>query len=328
MSYVLFTDPIVKTKDKDSDGDGYLDSVEMLNGTNPYLPDSDFDGERDSLDTEPSITNFKSKRSVNYDVKLVIGKYDKLYEFTNADNELCTIIINTLTKNVKYYKIGDTTESYFYYDINNKMTAQINNTNGRLSADTYSYKDNRITFIGHEGVAYRFDYNDTGDLIETKVGDQVIANHEYINSSPVQTIFANGQSLSYEYSENYEHITDINVNGDLYYNNIYDSNGNIVNQSDIKNEVSYRYDYDEYGRLISAKGDNGFEIEYSSDNDDYDRFISYTYDGIVKEESLEYHDDKTVTNLINGGKILIPVSDDDTKVLFFTMTKMILFLRM
>ncbi len=306
---VLYSDPNVKTKDKDIDGDGLLDSEEMKYGTNPYLTDSDFDGDNDAIDTKPSITNFKNKKTVKYDVKLNTGKFDKLYEFMNADNELCTIIVNTLTGNVKYYKIGDSYQAYYYYNNENKITAQVNKHNGRFSADTYAYKDNKIAFIGHEGVAYQFEYNEAGDLSETKVGDQVIANHEYMNSSPIKTVFANDQIVSYGYDENYEHITEVKVNGDTYYENSYDSNGNLVSQNDIKNDVLYQYQYDSDDQLLGVKADNGFEIEYSLV--DYDRFTSYTYGGIVKNQSLEYLDDETVTNLLNGGKISVPVSEDD-----------------
>lgn len=305
---VLCTDPLSITKDEDTDGDGLLNSEEMINGTNPYLADSDFDGDLDSLDMDPSITNFKNKKSVKYDVKLVIGRFDKTYEYTNADNEACIIIINSLTNNVKYSKIGNTSQTYYYND-DSKIIAQVNDNSGHFSADTYAYKDNKIAFIGHEGVAYKFDYNEAGDLVETKVGNQVIANHEYINSSPIRTVYANDQIISYGYDDSYEHITEVNINGDVYYENNYDADGNLVSQNDVKNEVLYQYTYDDNNHLTDIKSDNGFEIKNSID--DYKRLTSYTYDGIVKNQSLEYHDNETITNLLNGEKIITPASEDN-----------------
>ncbi|MDF2803811.1 MAG: wapA 2 [Anaerocolumna sp.] len=300
---ILGTSPLEVTADVDSDGDGLTNLEELRLGSHPYLSDSDFDGVMDLVDSNSLITDYKSNSKAEYNIKYHTGEYDKTYQYTNADNDLCTVIINQLTKSVKYYKVGNTLEVFYYYNSDNNMIAQVNKKEDNFSANTYAYEGNNLIFIGNEGIAYHFNYNDNGDIIQTRIGEQIIANHQYINSSPVRTTLANNQILEYGYDSNNGNITEFNVNGKLYYQNQYDHNGNLSVQHDWKNDVKYNYSYNSENQLINIDASNGFDIGYSSSAGTQN--ISYTLDGIRKIQSIVYNEDDYVTNLLTGGQIKI-----------------------
>ncbi len=308
---VLVTSPLEWTEDVDFDGDGLTNLEEMRLGTHPYLADGDFDGLSDSMDTDKFITANKHNRIVDYDVKLYSGEFDKVYRYTNADDDSCTIVINSLTKSVKYYRVGDRIESFYFYNADNNLVAQINKTEDNISADTYAYDGKNVAYIGHEGTSYHFKYNENGDIVETRIGDQIIANHEYTNSSPVKTVFANNQVIEYSYNNNKDAIKEINVNGSLYFQNEYDKNGNLTVQKDVKNDINYSYEYDTDSRLTKIEGDNGSSIEYLSTKDG--DTANYVFEGEEKKQSTKHLNEGIITDLLIGGELKQPNSVNENR---------------
>jgi len=97
-----FSNEVVNTIPKDSDGDGLTDDEELINGTDPGNPDSDYDGipdgEEISLGTNPLNTNTEgsssgeglSEESTPSVVNLPIGlgNLPEAYDFELGKNEL------------------------------------------------------------------------------------------------------------------------------------------------------------------------------------------------------------------------------------------------
>lgn len=160
------------------------------------------------------------------------------------------------------------------------MVAQVNSNYSKSYADTFTYDDNNLSFIGHKGVGYYFDYSEHGELTETRVGNQVISKHSYDeNSSTVGTIFGNNQSIEYLYDEN-NNISDIKINGITYFDNMFNENGQIVSQKDVMNQVNYNYAYDEYSNSINVYYyiKNLQQDIVGIVNDKGEEVVRYTYD--------------------------------------------------
>lgn len=107
------------TSTTDTDGDGIPDNAEKTLGTNPYLADSDGDGQNDKVDTEPVFTeNLIAETSTT---PLTISVKDIKVEDNATADHLEITLVNTgtsvLTNFDIYFSISDQvdakTEAYY-----------------------------------------------------------------------------------------------------------------------------------------------------------------------------------------------------------------------
>lgn len=92
----------------------------------------------------------------------------------------------------------------------------------------YSYQNDRISSITHNGFSYNFLYNDYGDYYIVKVGDQNLITYGYNNKQQVNSI-TYGNNYAFYYSYTGENITQV---------------------EDSQHHLIYQYDYDDEGNLV------------------------------------------------------------------------------
>lgn len=133
---------------------------------------------------------------------------------------------------------NDSTVSYGYNAIG-MLTSVSQDVTNILTGNTvtmnseYSYKNDRIKSITHNGFSYTYDYDIYGNIESISVGDTELVSYEYNDdyfNNISKITYANGAEIIYSY-DNKDNIIGIKFNGDT--------------------DWRYTYTYDEYNQLKS-----------------------------------------------------------------------------
>lgn len=139
-------------------------------------------------------------------------------------------------------------------DVTNVLTGDVASMN-----TSYSYENDKIKSITHNGFSYTYDYDIYGNVKSINVGDTKLVSYEY-NDDYYNNInkitYANGEEIIYSY-DNKDNVIGIKFKGD--------------------SEWRYTYTYDEYNQLKS------FTDNISNRITTYNK----TIDGIKYEEVVE-----------------------------------------
>ncbi len=95
-----------------------------------------------------------------------------------------------------------------------QLVTDLSDGEGTLSLETnYTYADDRITSVSHNGTTYSFEYDHYGNLVNTSVNGNTIVSHSYPDHKNVGTVtYANGLVIGYTYDAD-GNITSIKHNG-------------------------------------------------------------------------------------------------------------------
>lgn len=326
---VLGSSPSVYTQDQDRDGDGLTDKNEMEKGTNPYLPDSDFDGILDAKDTEPLKTDVSTGKQTSYKVIESNNKYEQkivitdngasTYYFYNPYSDLNTKIERTASD-------GKKRTEYYFYDSEKQVIGILKSyAAGLFDAITNNYDENgQIIFTACNGLGYTLARDSEGDLQSVSVNGKKLLENTFVTvgegeeayGEQTKTTFANGQGEIYEYAA--VNVTDdegnttkeralkgvkIDGSSSYSYGYEYDSKGNIVKLHDYENNVTYSYAYDESGEVNEITASNGFHIKKENDSENDSQTRTYSIGNVQHTVSgTEQSDDNgtTATSVIDS----------------------------
>ena len=151
--------------------------------------------------------------------------------------------------------------------------------------------------ISHNGFNYSFNYDNFGNVTQTKVGSQVLSTNTYGNNNGdlKQVEYGNGNKIGYTYDD-YGNISTISQDGDTNFKWQYDSTGNLYAHDDLVNNQRFVYTYDSTGRLVRQQVlDNSKKNIYSSQygydlNNNVSRFTS-SAGSVSVTENFEYGKD-------------------------------------
>ena len=154
-------------------------------------------------------------------------------------------------------------------------------TDGESAA--YTYENGRLETIVTGSSAYKFTYDVFGNNTEIEVGDRNLATYEYGsgNGKLAKITYGNGFVVNYVYDE-LDRIESIQYNNTIVYQYTYDANGNLCKLVDHASGRTYRYKYDDRGRLVGFYESTGSTNTTSATNvyDEQDRLhlVSYSKD--------------------------------------------------
>ena len=201
----------------------------------------------------------------------------------------------TLTKYTD--KMGRITN--YSYDANTDAVTSVSQTlsNGQTVSNSYTYDNYRLKTISHNGFNYSFNYDNFGNVTQTKVGSQTLSTNTYgANNGDLKRVtYGNGQYVDYTYDD-YGNISAISQNGKQNFKWQYDSTGNMYAHDDLINGQRFIYTYDSTGRLVRQNVLNGnrrslYSSQYGYDlNNNVSRFTS-SAGGVSATESFEYGKD-------------------------------------
>lgn len=136
--------------------------------------------------------------------------------------------------------------SYTYDDMEHLLSvAQTVTVNGNRETvrNNYSYTDDNLTGIVHNGFAYAFNYDAFGNVSDVSVAGKQAVRYEYEdgNGNLLKVCYGNGAYIRYEYDkQNRIHM--------VYFKDAADS----------KEQDLYRYAYDKQGNIYAVKS---YEVE-------------------------------------------------------------------
>ena len=214
----------------------YSDTIEDTSGN--VLSEENFDGVR-TMKTQNTYTSDGNHLASSVDTSgnIVYYIYDEagfMQSMTSGDMEV-----------------------FFDYDAMGNLTKlyqQVSGlSNGTTMSNIYTYTDDKVTSITHNGFSYNFTYDEWGNMTSVKIGERVYYSNEYggeNNDRLSKVNYSNGHSVTYSYD------TNDNITGISYDNGVtnafayeYDSNNNLTKITD--NSTGY----------ITTFSNTGFETK-------------------------------------------------------------------
>ena len=187
----------------------------------------------------------------------------------------------------------------YTYDANTDAVTSVSQTlsNGQTVSNSYTYDNYRLKTISHNGFNYSFNYDNFGNVTQTKVGSQVLSTNTYgENNGDLKRIeYGNGNYVDYTYDD-YGNISAISQNGSPNFTWKYDSTGTLYSHEDLVNNQRFVYTYDSTGRLVRQQVLNNskkniYSSQYGYDlNNNVSRFTS-SAGGVSVTENFEYGKD-------------------------------------
>lgn len=175
---------------------------------------------------------------------------------------------------------------------------------GPRVTNTYTYENDKIKTITHNGFSYTFNYDSFGNDSEVLVAGQKLINNTYDQAAGVirESLYGNNQKVTNEY-DNLDRVVSKKFNDILRYKYEYDNSGNLGYHEDIVNNKNYRYLYDIANRLIKTIDSDGnyTKIDYDKNNNESkitERLgnnvfeTNYSFDGDNRPLEITYRDNK------------------------------------
>ena len=195
----------------------------------------------------------------------------------------------------------------YSYDSMNRLSGL---TQGEAQVG-YTYTNDDLTGISHNGFTYGMTYDLFGHTLATKVNATALSQNTYDNSRGLltRTEYGNGLTIHYTYDV-LDRVTEVKFGSTLMYSYSYDGEGNLQRMVDHQREVTTVYYYDLTGRLIRSASDNGSEYLYEYDLNNNltklhqsaggsDWTTEYTYDKDNRPVTAKV-DGKTITDSYNA----------------------------
>ncbi len=155
----------------------------------------------------------------------------------------------------------------YTYDNNDRLTGVSRPLNGQSISNGYTYTNDKLHGISHNGFTYSFVYDQWGNTSSVKVGNQMLSSQALLpHNGPVsEKTYGNGQKVSYAYDKQ-EQVTEIKYDGTAAFRYKYDNYGNDIQHDDLLNNVKYFFKYDSLGRPVIMRTTHGQELQISYDN--------------------------------------------------------------
>jgi len=203
----------------------------------------------------------------------------------------------------------------YEYDGLDRVTKVSKQANSQTYENQYTYENDRIKSITHNGTNYFFEYDSFGNTTRTKIGDQVLGTNNYGERNGLLNSFTygNGQIITYTYDRFERLKSKTGTNGTVQYT--YDAKGNIETVADGVNNNTETYTYDLADRLVKKEDSNGFKSEYTYDSNSNVNKTKYTLGTVEKETRYNYDRDNRINSIVTANDITVTNYDRLSRVL-------------
>ncbi|MDT8716244.1 DNRLRE domain-containing protein, partial [Clostridium sp. 19966] len=212
---------------------------------------------------------------------------------------------NKGTLNTETDPKGKTTT--YTYDGMDRLIGTSKTADGVAVSNQYSYKDDKIDSIGHNGFSYNFAYDSLGNNTGVSVGNQNLITNSYEDRTGklLSSSYGNGQSINNQYDD-LDRVIARGYNGATRYTYSYDSAGNLGYKEDLANGKKYRYVYDNADRLTEVNDGEGDSLTYGYDNNNntnsvIDKIKNINY---VTKYAFDKDNRLTEVDMNSGAKVL------------------------
>lgn len=219
-------------------------------------------------------------------------------EYTTDGNYLTKIIDEIGNETTYEYnqtngnlnKVTDSkgTETNYTYDTLGRISTVSKTSGGQTYQNSYTYTNDRINTINHNGFNYSFVYDNFGNRKQVKVGNQVLITNNYAtnNGNLDSVTYGNGQTISYSYDRFNSIATQTKTQGTYKYE--YNAQSNLAYVESPEGIKEY-YTYDLSGRLVNAKNMlYGFNKSYKYDKNNNLNNSEYVFNKNTSGVNYEY----------------------------------------
>lgn len=188
------------------------------------------------------------------------------------------------------YAYDDRGNAYGWWRANPTLNPGITNS--------YSYENDRIKSITHNGFSYNFGYDSSGNNTTVSAGSQTLITNSYEprTSKLLGSTYGNNQQVSSDY-DSLDRVIARKYNGSTRYTYKYDASGNVGYQQDLVNAANYRYVYDISNRLVQVEDSTGNLLSYSYDANNNQSKVSDKVNGTAYETNYAYDKDNKPTSI-------------------------------
>lgn len=203
----------------------------------------------------------------------------------------------------------------YAYDVMGRLTS-VSRTNKVNGADTtiannYTYENDRLKTISHNGMNYIFSYDSFGNLAQAKAGSRTLVTNTFkMNGTQLdKSVLGNNTGVSYEYDKYDRVIREKSIKSDgtavTEYEYLYDHDGNLASVTDKVNNEKQQYFYSISNQVARVESSAGASVQYEYDENDALKAVRTTYDQVSKQMSYAYDADYNETKTTTmGGKTM------------------------
>ena len=186
----------------------------------------------------------------------------------------------------------------YEYDTMNNVTKVQKQVGEKQYQNSYTYENDKLKTITHNGFSYTFVYDNFGNTKQVKVGDTTLItnNYEEGNGNLASVTYGNGQERSYTYDRFDRQTAKIGENGAYRY--AYDAKSNLSQLIDEVNNNTISYQYDLGDRLLKTENTNGLKIEYTYDKNSNVNNSKYTFNNQTNIVKYNYDRDNRINSII------------------------------
>lgn len=203
-----------------------------------------------------------------------------------------------------YHDTDDQTDfTQYTYDVLDRTTAVSRKRNGNANSAVsvgYTYQNNLLTGISHNGFSYLFNYDLFGNTTKIMVGGRTLTNNTYAKSDYnnansdnndslllTRLDYGNGAYVEYDYDKDGQ-IVEKKYDGVAKYQYKYYPSGQIARLIDLERNQTYYYEYDQLERLNRIYRSDGYIINYQYDISNRLTQKSYTRSGVTRKTNFTY----------------------------------------
>lgn len=276
----------------------------------------------DAVNIVPSTDvdyDYSENNSILEEIKTTVDgdELGTFYNYTDDENYISKVTNNSIATYYDYDensglllskgKNSDSSKNaqYSYTAVGlleyvNQVTTQIDGSTVNINT-TYSYENDRIKTIEHNGFIYKYSYDANGRVTgiseyqsESTQESQLVA-YEYNNDNINKITYGNGAKILYEYNQ-FGYITKITYTPAPITRISEDG----VEETIIPESTIYEYTYDNYGNVLSYT-DNANNTITTIDESEGNDNNSYSYSYKIKEQgddgSVIYQHDINNSNI-------------------------------
>ena len=217
----------------------------------------------------------------------------------------------------------------YAYDLNSDditsatKSAKLDGASGTIQvpiSNTYTYENDGIKTINHNGFSYTFGFDKYGNNTNVNVGAQSLITNTFDNSTgnATKSTYGNNDYVDFAY-DSLDRVNSVSYNGTKNFEYEFDGNGNLGYSKDFKTGVSFRYLYDICDRLSKFVDSRGNAIQYTFDKNSNVTKVDESFKtGPVTSTystSFEYDEDNRPTkSTLHNGKTLVTAYDGLSRI--------------
>lgn len=186
--------------------------------------------------------------------------------------------------------------SYVYDANTDKMTEVARMVDGKEVKVSYTYENEKVTSIGHNGFTYDYAYDPFGNLESVSVGGRELERTTLRSRNGLadRITYATGEAVRNEYNSEEQLAAQYLITADgreeKLFENTYDSCGKIARHKDLCSGVTSTYQYDLIGRMVGTDRSDGMKLRKVYDEKNRVKGYTYQKDRVGHEVEFLYGD--------------------------------------